>query len=613
VPVEIPKSEVEGEDIFPEDEEERRKIITWIDNIYQLGRDAKFGYQERWETYYKMYRSYVKKRPKGDWKSRVWMPIAFYVIETITPRLVAQLPKFTVAPVGEEDTAGAEIMEKLLDWASDRSELYLELVKALKSALLYGTGILKVSYDEREAYQITREPMMEESTLDVPTGQSDLDGNPITQTIPNGTKPVIGEDGQPVVQVVRRPYTSYAGPIAETVDIDDFFIDPVADSIEAARWVIHRVYRDKQHMEEMFDKGVYHRPDSQEWDRFLQDHSTLKRQALVELGMGTPAQKDVSLIELLEVWTPRSILTVAGSGEGGITLLLRAERNPFAHGELPFCRIVDHLVPHEFWGIGELEPLEGIQELLNSLWNSRIDNVKLVLNSMFLAVMDYIEDPSDLQVRPAGIVRVREGVPLSEAVQPMELGEVTQSSYTEAAELERMTEKVSGVSPYQTGTDSASVNRTATGVALISEQGNTRFAHKVRIAELTGFRRLARQFASIIQQYSPPQISVRLLNEVEGYQFMQIPADAIGGRFDFDIEAESSSQTESIRREQTLSLFQMLAADPYVKPLKMRADVLKVFGRKNVQDYIYTEEELMQFQQATQEAPVEEEGSEPAQ
>jgi hypothetical protein len=87
-----------------------------------------------------------------------------------------------------------------------------------------------------------------------------------------------------------------------------------------------------------------------------------------------------------------------------------------------------------------------------------------------------------------------------------------------------------------------------------------------------------------------------------------IPADAISGRYDYDVEGESSSQTESIRREQTLSLFQMLAADPFMRPLKIRQDVLKTFGRKNVYDYLYTEQEIMamQQQQAAAEPPPEE-------
>ena len=599
MPFDIPVSGVDGEDLFPEDEEAQQKIVAWISKAYEQSRAAKANHQLRWDKFYRMYRSYVKKRAKGDWRSRAWMPIAFYVIETIIPRLVAQLPKFTVDGVREEDEQGAEYLETLLDWASDQSDLYLELAKGLKSSLIYGTGILKTTYDEKTAYSITREPEMMEQTVEMPTGEMDMDGNSIMQTMSMGAVPT-GE-----TSVVRRPYTRYAGPIAEAVDIKNFFVDPVADSIENARYVIHRVYRDRAYLEDMFEAGVYHRPEKDIWQSFLSDHAGLERMASVDLGPGSSQGDDSGLIELLEFWTDRTVATVVSNGDSA-SMLLRVERNPFAHGMKPFVRVVDHLVPHEFWGIGELEPLEGIQDTVNALWNSRIDNVKLVLNSMFLAVMDYVVDPADLQVRPAGVVRIREGVPLDQAVQPLELGEVTSSSYTEVAELERMTEKVSGVSPYQTGTDSASVNRTATGVALISEQGNTRFAHKVRIAELTGFRQLAMQYATIIQQFSGPEITVRLLNPEGAAMFQTIPLDAISGQYDFNIEAESSTQTESIRREQTLSLFQLLAADPYMKPLKIRADVLKTFGKKNTADYMLTEEELYQMQAAAAAQPQEE-------
>ncbi len=589
--LEIPLSEVPGEDLYPTDEDEQKKVVTWVQRIYTLSKDSKRAHLDRWGKFYRMYRSYVKKRTREDWKSRLWIPVAFYVIETITPRLVAQLPKFTVVPVSGEDAQGADELETLLDWATDRSGLEVELVKGLKSALMYGTGIFKTSYVEEMAYQISREPMMNETTAQVPMGELDINGKPMMQSVSVGAQPT----GQ--TNVVRRPYVAYAGPKAEAVDITNFFIDPIADSIENARYVIHRVYRDKAYLEEKFKEGMYKKPPQDIWVSFLNENASLARLATIGLGSGATASgTDDGLIELLEVWTPTKMVTVAGGGSGGI--LLRAERNPFAHGEMPFSRIVDHLVPHEFWGIGELEPLEGLQDMMNELWNARIDNVKLVLNTMFMAVMDYIEDPADLQVGPGKIVRVREGIPLNQAVQRLELGQVTQNAYEETAEVERMTEKVSGVSQYTTGTGGGgALNRTATGVALISEQGNTRFAHKVRMAELTGFRRLARQFATIIQQYSPPEITVRLLNEAGEYVFRQISADAIGGRYDFDVEAESSAQTESIRREQTLSLFQLLAADPYMKPLKIRADVLKVFGRKDIQDYMVTPQELQMAQQ----------------
>jgi hypothetical protein len=165
-----------------------------------------------------------------------------------------------------------------------------------------------------------------------------------------------------------------------------------------------------------------------------------------------------------------------------------------------------------------------------------------------------------------------------------------------------MTEKGTGVSPYQTGQDSPAYNRTATGVALISEQGNTRFSHKIRVAELTGFKHLAKHFASILQQFMPDELVLRIKGPDGLQTFKQMTQDAIVGRFDFDVEAESSAQTESVRREQTLSLFQMLAGDPYMRPLQIRRDVLKTFGRKNPEMYMYSEQELAQMQAQAQQA-----------
>ncbi len=602
----VPVSQVEGEDLFPvDDETAQRKLVDWMNRAILTSTTAKSRHEDRWTKYYKMYRSFVKKRPKGDWRSRVWMPIAFYVIESITPRLVAQLPKFTVLPVGPEDTHPAEQMEALLDWATDRSGLYLELVKGLKSALIYGTGIFKTLYDEKTAYQITREPVMSNTNVPMPMAgtpemasqsgtmseATDINGNPLTQQTPMAGVPT-GD-----YTVTRRPYTSYAGPVAEAVDISDFFIDPVADSIETARYAIHRVWRDRAHLEEMFGNKTYHRPDRDILNSFVSEHTMMQRMSTVDLGPGSsPNELDSTLYAIYEIWTDDYIIAALGDAKN-VSILLRCERNPYAHGEKPFVRIVDHLVPHEFWGIGELEALEGIQDAINALWNSRIDNVKMSLNTMFLAVMDYLIDPADLQVRPAGVVRVREGIPLNQVVQPLELGDVTSSAYTETASLEELSQRVSGVSPYTTGGDSPAFNRTATGVALISEQGNTRFAHKVKMAELTGFTRLARHYASILQQYMPMEMAVRIIGPDGAIQWQQVTAEGVSGRFDFDIESESSSQTESLRKEQTLSLFQMLAGMPEIKREQLIIDVLKTFGRKDIQDYLYTPEELAMMQQ----------------
>jgi hypothetical protein len=52
-----------------------------------------------------------------------------------------------------------------------------------------------------------------------------------------------------------------------------------------------------------------------------------------------------------------------------------------------------------------------------------------------------------------------------------------------------------------------------------------------------------------------------------------------------------------MRREQTLSLATNLMQDPYMKPRPIREDLLKEFGRKNVDDYLMSDMEIQMMQQ----------------
>jgi hypothetical protein len=664
VPIDL---SVDGEDLFPPEEEDQRKLVSYVQRKFKMAEQARAPHESRWLTYYKAYRSFVAARLPGQWRSQTWMPISFYVIETILPRLCASLPSATVNPVGPEDVDPAETMEELLHWAEDKSELFPQMVTAVKSSLMFGTGVLKIGYGEKKGFNIKVEPVMEQTTQSVATGETDIDGNPMMQEIPGEPTPVIDEaTGEPKTQTIREEYLTYAGPVAEAVDLENFFPDPMGDDVQNCRYVIHRVYRDAAHVKAKIKDGTYKVPDVKDWKRYLDNKTTnpaLQRLAEIERGGGEPSEEgmDKDLFPLLEFWTKDYVVTVAGEEAEGI--LLRAERNPFAHGEIPFIRVVDHIVPHEFFGVGELEPLEGIQDQLNAIWNARLDNIKLTLNKMYAVVADYMMDPNELVNRPGGVVRFREGLPLEQVFREIDMGEVTGAAYTEAAELMKMGDQATGVSPYQTGQDSPAYNRTATGVALISEQGNTRFSFKVTLAEHTGYKHLVRQYAAILQQFLPEDLVLRMKQgEVEqkmqqaqmaaqqaGQQVLAatgdemmaqqqamgvmqqmmtdpntglpydpmntwktITQDAINGRFDFDIQAESSTQTLSMRREQTLSLAQTAMADPYFKPRPIREDLLKEFGRKDAERYLYSDMDIQMMQQASQEqAPEEGEESAP--
>jgi hypothetical protein len=578
----------QGEDLYPRDLDAHQRLLTEVLQAFQAADDARSQYLDRWDRYYKLSRSYAKRK-KGDWRSKVFVPVSFWIIQTELPRLAANLPKPLVNPIGVEDQEGAQAMEEVLGWATDQSGTYLEFVKATWSALTYGTGILKTFHKQVKRPRLTQvqEAAQPQIVMDPETGGPllDPDGEPVMAS-PNGQTPE--ED--------PGTYEVYDGPAAQYVDIANFWPAPEAEDVDGARYCIQRVFRDWRYVLDLVNKGVFRLPENMsENDITPEEPPAAERLASIELG-AMPKDPTHKPVELLEFWTDELVITVANR-----KAILRVQKNPFQHGEIPFVRMVDHLVPGEFWGIGEIEPLEGLQDLLNAIVNQRVDNGRLTMDAMFLVAKGALQDLGSLRVRPGGAVEVDFQAAgaggLEQAIHRLDLGDVNTSAFSEAAEIERMIEKVTGVTGYQQGTDAPSLNDTATGIALIQEAGATRFAFKNKLAELTAYKRLARQFGSIIQQFWDTERAVRLLGPNGEMIFKTFTPEAIQGAFDYDIEAESSTQTESLRKGAATELMQMmfglLPPDPFTGGMgpgqrALAEDVLRAYGKKDIERYLGT-------------------------
>jgi hypothetical protein len=170
--------------------------------------------------------------------------------------------------------------------------------------------------------------------------------------------------------------------------------------------------------------------------------------------------------------------------------------------------------------------------------------------------------------------------------------------------LEKLIERVSGVTAYQLGVQEEGMNKTATGVSLATEAGNSKFALKVRLMELVGLKTLAKQWGGIIQQFTDEERTVRIMGPSGQWLFPTLTPDAIQGALDYSIDVASSAQTESVRKDQATMLFQTLApALPQAIP-KLAQDLLEAFGKTDAYAYIMGAPDLlmltdmMQAQQA---------------
>ena len=578
-------SAVPGGALYPDGEDAQAALLATLQQWFASADARRGDYYDRWMRHHRLYRSYVEL-DKTDWRSKVFMPYSFSIIETVAPRLLSEVPKFVVMPMSPDDVESALAMESLMDRSTSATDLYLELTKAVKSALKYGTGILK-NFHRRDIYRAQRaQPIFEPVTLMMPTPQLGMDGQPAMSLDGNmmfSDREVTIDNRQVGTQMVPYEYVGYDGPASVFVDLFNFWVAPEATDMEDARYVIHRTYKEMGEVLRLVNEGVYQLPPSMTPEDVtdVDDEPLSRRLQAIGIG-GSSADTTRKPVELLEFWTKDGRVATMANRKA----VLRHDQNPFNHGMKPFSRFVDYLQEGEFYGVGEIEAIEGLQDVQNALVNSRVDNVKLNVHSMFAINKEAVKDPRHLQVRPGGVVEIQGDFPVSEAFQRIDFGDVTASAFAEVAEMERQIERVTGVTAYQTGTDSPSLNDTATGVALISEQGNTKFAMKLRLIELTGLRPLARQWGSIIQQFTTEEQMVRVLGVDGQWVFQAISPESIQGALDFDIQVSSTTQTETIRRQQDIMLVQLLAQVwPQAIPSLVR-DLLRDFGRKNVTEYM---------------------------
>lgn len=591
----MPENYADNElDMFPDDTDVYRELLSTCQEWFSDAQSARTPFEERWRRFYRLYRAYTRKREAGDWRHRVFIPETFKQIETILPRLVAQLPRFLVQPVGEEDVEPAKVMEFLLNHAAEQSGLYVELVKTMKDALMYGTGILKVYFDETYESATRPVPVIEEITqelvgpvLDPETGQPmrDIDGRVMMD---QPREEVVGEEvvGFDVEEYQR---IAYEGPMAEAVDLFNFWVAPEAEDLDKARYVVHRTFIPLKEARRRVEEGIYRWPEFDPDGNQSTSEPFPSLDRLSEIGLGSQPlnRKD---LEVLEFHTDDGrVITMLNRA-----VIVRVQRNAYWHRQKPFVRFVDYLMPHEFYGIGEIEIIEGLQDAINATQNRRMDEVLLKLHKPMAGNPDLLVDLRDLGLKPGQFIRTRGDIPSRDVLHTIDLGDVNTSAYAEVDSLRMNIQEVTGVSNVQQGIESAQ-SETATGTAILQEMGATRFGFKSRLFELEPLKRLGKQFGSILQQFTPEERVVRMLGPQGEVIFDRVDPLAIQGALDYSIETASILQSETVKRDQANALFQtlspLLTSFPPGVPLPpgvvaLIEDLLEAHGKRDKNRYL---------------------------
>lgn len=489
-------------------------------------------------------------------RANLKLPYAWNIIETFTPQIIeaftAESPYIQAVPrktwdpeASQKYTEMAESITGHYSYQIEQMKFFEDFTTFVKNMLIYGTAIAKVGWTKNEKMLPARQKRM--------------------------------VDGVETFEKIEQPVTLYEGPTFNTIDIIDFFPYWGATrpgDIQSMPGCCHRVYRtlnDLKAMEKKGDKGIYDNLEDVAGDIKQNGYNAWTEPSTVSVDYPQsmhdyavdqwPGQKLKGKIEIWEWWGQyededgqmrEKVITIANG-----RTVIRFDDNPYDYGFKPFLACVDHPVPGEFYGEGELQPLYSLFREASALRNARLDQTNQAVNRMFIIDRNAGINVRNFYSRTSGIVLAND----INGIKAMDVPEVPGSSYQELSQIDYEIQNASAMINASQATSNLgqAFGNTARGIGFLQGTMTSRMGMKIRNLENMVMRPLGQRLAMLNRQF----LSNEMWAEVNGDQtnpFQELSADDFYNSWDFSAVAA----IDRINREQRQAMFSQ-AIIPYLQ------------------------------------------------
>jgi hypothetical protein len=570
------------------------------------------------------YRQYLGQRDQRFYpdnitpRSNTFVPYPYANVESIVARVLdayfSYEDWFECEGRSANDEPAAEKMQIVLLRLLKRSEFIKHFESLVRNICIYGHAAMKVDWDW------------------------DYDTVTYSQPIP-----LIGQDGQPVVQPAMDPNTMQ--PVMQPVilgyrpaqkqvprnrprflpiDVYDLLVDPDGGIVAH---LTERTLGQMMREQTMSLQAAQQDPSKQPLYIPESFDMLVKR---VSENVRPPENPMDTVIRLAEVWDEyaqtQSILTYGEDAEAISWKDLRAsyraagyspfKRNVYAgvplllyHGDIPFmhkkCPIVMTnfvRLPNEIFGLGVIEVISDLTEGMCKFVNMITDNWNLGINHRYAYDTNADVDHEALNSfnTPGGKVPVV-GDP-SKVIMPLPFFTPAAGDYQILEVYKMMIENASGVSDfYSKGVGSPTNNKTATGISGVMNESNFRFKMFIRNLELEILQPVLTMCASMVQQYISDPMEFQITGENPAIKkWITMQPEELIGTLDFDLVAANYASNRVIRQRNLLALFNLASQSPFLNQYEALKELFKAFEVRNTNKLLFTPPQVQQMQMAEQ-------------
>lgn len=467
-----------------------REKVYWR---YSVMKDGRGDLESKWDKWEKQYEAWRPNRNADDWQSNIVPPFTTAIVERALAEIVDQTIQPSVVGRGPEDAIRAKIMNFVKDYTWEIGDGDLQLYASLKQALVLGKTIWQEDYwqDKRQVRVLKKfNPKTNEETWE------------------------------------EKEVFDFDDVYGETVNLRNFYLDPMAQTINSGRYkandCIRRYIMNYDTFRENFIDSRY---DQFGVAKLVKPGGDLNYYQFYVPPEGIDKENQV---EVVWYWgrRPDKLIIVAND------VVIRDGPNPYNHKQLPFAEGSDIPRLNKFWAKGEPELLESIQDELTTIRRMRIDRQHLDIWKMFLVSNRETLDEDEAIVAPSRFLYVDDP---KNSIVPLEYGDINLSAYRDEEILKQEGRDVSGI-------QSPQPSSTATESAIFKEATMKALRLKIWLISrelLTGMTRL--RVPNICQYYSVPK-TTQIIGGKQMAEYRQIRTTDVS--LEYTKEGKLNEQTK---------------------------------------------------------------------
>jgi len=512
------------------------------------------------------------------------------VVEGLTPLVlkpfVASDDVVRFNPLGPDDEKAAQQESEYINWVvTQRNDSFNQLVAWVKTGLLQKNGVVKYWWEQSTNTSIERYFGVPDDVLTLIAQDEGVEVVELSETVT--------PDGQVLNDVVLRVSEPVGHARYCVLPPEEFLIarDATCPDPKAASFVQHRRMVT---IGELRDMG-YDVPDTisdeqgydTEYSQQFQARSGQDETSANDEGNDPTAKK---------VLFRESFLLVDFDGDGkqelrkvcavGRELLSNEETE-----EIPFCAWTPYPQPFKFYGRCPADETLEIQLVKSTLWRQSLDNIYTINNNRtYVNESVNLDDLIDNQI--AGVVRIKGNAPVGNSITNAPITPIGAVVQPMMEYLDSAKENRTGFTRYNQGSDSNTLNKTATGIRVITESANQRVEIIARAFAEQGLAPLMRGIHGLCRRHATKQETIRLRNE-------WVPIDPRGWkkRMDVAVSVGLGTADQQMRMQGVQLLLQeqkQLAQAGIVQPKNFLAAAHKlaeVVGFKNPEEFFSAAEE----------------------